>query len=140
MIGLCALNMIIQSEDEFLEVVFFSFFDIVFGLYFSGGQNFSLLSSPRFFDLSFELFLGFTLGVALGEDGGSAETVGGLVFDEVLLAVVAQAEPAGSVSTEGSLESEQHDVFGFPVVFVGDQIAKLLLRHVGLALVVHVQQ
>lgn len=55
-----------KSCDEGFEVSFFGFSDIGFGLYFSGGQDFSLLSSSGFLDFSFELFLRFSLWISLG--------------------------------------------------------------------------
>lgn len=53
---------------------------------------------------------------------------------------IGEAEPRGPVPSEGSLEAEQHNVLGLPFVLVGNQFLKILLRHVGLSLVVHVKQ
>lgn len=42
-----------RSSNEFFEVFVFGSFDISLGLHLSGSENFSFLSSPGLFDLSF---------------------------------------------------------------------------------------
>jgi hypothetical protein len=112
----------------------------VFGLDFAGSQHFTFFSSSGLLDFAFELFLGLTFGVALGEDGCSAEAVDGFVFHEVLGAVVAEAEAGGAVTSEGGFEAEEDDVLAVPSVFVGNQLAEIFLGDVGFAFVVDVEE
>lgn len=128
------------SCDDFLKIIFLGLFDIGFGFDFSGGQNLSFLGTSGFLDLSFQLFLWFSWGVFLGENAGLSESVVGFILNHSLLSFVSEAESAGSVSTESSLESEQDDVLDFPSKLLGDEFLELGLGYVGLAFVINVEK
>lgn len=139
-IKICCEIGIIQSDDELLEVFLLVALDVGPGLGSSRGQDFVPLSGSALLDLALDLLEGFSLGVLLAQDAESAEPVDGLVLDKVLLVVVGQAEAGGAVSSEGSLEAEEDNVFELPVVLVGDEFLEVLLGDVGLSLVVDVQE
>lgn len=134
------MNRIIRSDDKFFEVVFLGLVDVGSGFCLFGGEDLVPFSGSALLDLPLQLLEGFTLGVAFGDDGEASEPELGLVLDQVLLVIVAEAEAGGTVTSEGSPEPVEHYVLGLPVVLGGNGFAEILLRHVGLPLVVHVQQ
>lgn len=70
----------------------------------------------------------------------SPQSVDGLVFDQVLLVVIGQGKSGGSVASECGSESEENDVLGLPVILGSDELSKIFLGNVGLALMVNVEK
>lgn len=60
------MNQYTESYEKFLKIIFFSFFEVAFGLYFSGGEDFSLFGTSGLFDFSFKLFFSLSFGVSFG--------------------------------------------------------------------------
>jgi hypothetical protein len=57
-----------------------------------------------------------------------------------LLAVVREDKSGGSIASEGSSESEENNVLGFPLVLRGDELSEIFLGDVGLSLMEDVEQ
>ena len=57
-----------------------------------------------------------------------------------MLVFIGQNEAGGSVSSEGSSESEEDEVLGIPIELGRDEILEIFLRNVGFSLVVDVEK
>ncbi len=134
------MDWIYKSSDDFLEVFFLVFSDIGLGFDFSGGKDFNLFGTSGFFNFSFKLFLGFSLGISLGEDGQLSQSEVWLVLDQVLLVVVGKAESWWSVTTESGSESVEDEVFWVPSVLGGDEGSEISSGDVGFSFMVNIQE
>ena len=135
-----AVQIGIQSHDQLLKILLLSLLNVVLRLHLPSSQHLPLLSTTRLLYLPLQLLLSLTLRVLLGQHRQSSETVVGLILDQVLLVIVAQTETSGSVTSEGSSESEEDKVLDVPLVFVGDEFLEILLGDVGFAFVVDVEE
>ena len=125
----------LSCGNDFLKVFLLGLLDVGSGLAFSGGQDFLSLSSSSFLDLSLQLLLWLSLGVPLGEDSESSQSVVGFVLDQVFMAVINEDESSRSVTTESSSESEENDILDVPFELGRQELLKFSSGDVGLSLV-----